>query len=366
MNDKSLPEFIPGLKLSELYYHEAVQPILAQHFPGLPHSAALIGFGSDVIGFDDARSRDHLWGPRLVLFLPEDGFDAQKQAVGEALRANLPTSLHGYPTSFNQADEEGVRILEARETGPVDPLIEITTLPGYFEREIAWNTRRPLDLADWLTFSEHKLLTLTTGGVWADALGLEGVRKQLGYYPREIWMYLLACQWMKIGQEEPFVGRTAEVGDPIGSRLITARMVQAVMHLCFMLEQRYAPYSKWFGTGFKRLEIAPLIEPHLVGALEASDFHTREQFLCRAYEICAWKFNSLDLVPQVPGRVTLFHDRPFKVIHGDAIAGKILQAIPDDRIRALVGFIGSVNQLSESTDIISDVEVCHRLKGLYH
>ncbi len=366
MNDKKLPEFVPGLKLSEQYYREAVQPILAQRYPGLAHSAALIGFGSDVIGFDDMRSRDHMWGPRLVLFLPEDGFDAQKQAICTDLSAALPTNFYGYPTSFSAPDKEGVRLLEEREEGPVDPLVEITTLPGYFEREIAWNTRRPLDLADWLTFSEHKLLSLTTGGVWHDGLGLEAVRKQLAYYPREIWMYLLACQWNKIGQEEPFVGRTAEVGDEIGSRMLTARMVQAVMHLCFMMEQRYTPYSKWFGTGFKRLETAALIEPNLVGALEATDFHMREQYLCRAYEICAWKFNSLDLIPQVPGRVTFFHDRPFKVIHGGEIADKIMQAIPDERIRSLPGLVGSVNQLSDSTDVVSYTEVCHRLKGLYH
>ena len=144
MNDKQLPEFIPGLKLSQLYYREAVQPILAQRFPGLAHSAALIGFGSDVIGFDDARSRDHLWGPRLVLFLPEEGFDAQKQALCDVLRAELPTTLYGYPTSFGAPDKEGVRLLEERESGPVDPLIEISTIPEYFEKEIAWDTHRPL------------------------------------------------------------------------------------------------------------------------------------------------------------------------------------------------------------------------------
>jgi hypothetical protein len=301
MSDPKLPEFIPGLKLSEMYYREAVAPILEKRFPALPHSAALIGFGSDVIGFDDTRSRDHMWGPRLVLFLPEEGFAARRAQVIAALRELLPTSLHGYPTNFNAPDGTGVRSLEERESGPVDPLIEMWTIPDYFEKEIAWDTRRPIELSDWMTFSEHKLLTLTTGGVWHDDLGLEAARQQLAYYPKDIWMYLLACQWMKIGQEEPFVGRTAEVGDEIGSRLITARMVKEVMHLCFLMDRRYTPYSKWLGTGFARLEIAPLIRPHLEGALEATNFRAREQYLCRAYEICAWKFNSLDLTPAVPG-----------------------------------------------------------------
>ena len=365
MSNDKLPEFIPGLKLSEMFYREEVQPILAQRFPGLAHSAALIGFGSDVIAVDDKRSRDHMWGPRLVLFLADEGFAARKEAVTAALREALPISFHGYSTHFGAVDNENVRWMEERESGPVDPMVEVWTIPAYFEKEIAWDTLRPIALEDWLTFSEHKLLSLTAGGVWHDDLGLEAARRQLAFYPKEVWMYLLACEWAKIGQEEPFVGRTAEVGDEIGSRLITARMVQSVMHLCFLMEQKYAPYSKWFGTGFTRLEIAPLIQPNLIGALEAADFHMREQYLCRAYEICAWKFNSLDLIPPVPGRVSFFHDRPFKVIHGGDIAGKILAAITDEHIRRLPGAVGSVNQLSDSTDVISYTEVTTRLRALY-
>ena len=46
-----MPEFIAGLKLSEMFYKEAVGPILDRHWPRLKHSAALIGYGSDVLGF---------------------------------------------------------------------------------------------------------------------------------------------------------------------------------------------------------------------------------------------------------------------------------------------------------------------------
>ena len=52
--------FIPGLELSRQFYFSAVQPILEADFPGLPHTAGLIGFGSDVIGCDTPTSRDHM------------------------------------------------------------------------------------------------------------------------------------------------------------------------------------------------------------------------------------------------------------------------------------------------------------------
>ena len=81
-----MPDFIPGLQLNEAYYWEAVRPILDCQFPGLAHSAALMGPGSDVLGFDTPVSRDHEWGPRLVLFLAPAHFEEARPAVNEALR----------------------------------------------------------------------------------------------------------------------------------------------------------------------------------------------------------------------------------------------------------------------------------------
>ena len=61
--------FIKGLKLGEIFYEEAVKPILATHFPRLGYSAARLDAGSDVLGFDTPQSMDHDWGPKFTLFL---------------------------------------------------------------------------------------------------------------------------------------------------------------------------------------------------------------------------------------------------------------------------------------------------------
>ena len=361
------PAFLPGIELSHLYYLDAVAPILAHDFPRLPHSAGLVGYGSDTLRFDDQRSRDHMWGPRMVLFLPEDGFSAARQAVDNALREYLPVTFQGYSTNFSPPDpnDNGVRGFEPLEHGPVNHLIEITCLPAFFQKEIGWDTRRPIETADWLTFSEHRLLTLTSGGVWHDDLGLEDLRARLAYYPRPVWMYLLASQWARIGQEEPFVGRTAEVGDETGSRILAAKMVQIVMGLAFLLERHYTPYSKWFGTGFRRLEMAPALQPHLDSALAAGNYPDREQALCAAYEICARHFNALGLIPPVPEQVSLFFERPFQVIHGGEIAGKLLGAIEDPMIQRIPASIGSVNQFSACTDLLESVSICQKAKSFY-
>ena len=44
--------FIPGLDLGSLFYHEAVKPVLAEEWPEIPHSAGLIGSGSEILGYD--------------------------------------------------------------------------------------------------------------------------------------------------------------------------------------------------------------------------------------------------------------------------------------------------------------------------
>lgn len=64
--------FVHGVDLSEAFYCEAVKPILDDHYPNLKYSAALIGWGSEVLGYDDLTSTDHNWGPRLLLFLSKE------------------------------------------------------------------------------------------------------------------------------------------------------------------------------------------------------------------------------------------------------------------------------------------------------
>ena len=64
-------KFVPGLQLSAAFYQEALAPAMRRHFPNLQYAAARIGAGSDVLGFDDARSTDHFRGPLLHLLLRE-------------------------------------------------------------------------------------------------------------------------------------------------------------------------------------------------------------------------------------------------------------------------------------------------------
>ncbi len=47
------------------------------------------------------------------------------------------------------------------------------------------------------------------------------------------------------------------------------------MRLCLLLERRYAPYSKWLGSAFARLDVAEELTPSLRGALAATSHAPR-------------------------------------------------------------------------------------------
>src|SRR5215212_10469367 len=180
-----MPEFIPGLELSGLLYEEAVAPILAEAFPGLRHSAALIGYGSEVLGYDTARSTDHEWGPRLLLFVSEDDL-AHRERIVEVLAERLPAMFRGYSTHFGPPDEEGVRLPQARETGPVDHKVEVHAAGAWFEGWLGIDPAGGLTVADWLTLPQQKLLEVTAGRVYHDGLrAIEPRWAVLAGYPRD-------------------------------------------------------------------------------------------------------------------------------------------------------------------------------------
>ena len=151
-----MPEFLRGLELSESFYHEAAKPILETHFPHLQYSAALIGWSSEVLGYDDLTSTDHNWGPRFQLFLSKQDYVSDADLVSETLSEQLPLEFRGHPTNFGISVQGDQRAMEKIVTGPVAHKIDIDTVEGYFERYLAYVPYTEISAADWLSFSEHK------------------------------------------------------------------------------------------------------------------------------------------------------------------------------------------------------------------
>jgi hypothetical protein len=363
-----MPPFIPGIELSRRFYAEAVRPILDAHEPGLPHAAARIGWGSDVLGFDTEMSTDHGWGPTVRIFLRDE--DAgQAGPIHELLREHLPHEFYGYPVSTVPAPgEPGTLLMHPTTEGPVEHLVTTATVRAFCRERLAYDIDQPIEAPDWLTFPSQRLREITAGAVHHDGVGeLTRLRERLAWYPHDVWLYLLAAGWARIGQEEHLMPRAGYVGDELGSALIGSRLVRDIMSLCFLMERQYAPYPKWFGTAFKRLPCAADLAPSLWRAQRAETWPEREAALCAAYASLARAHNALGITEPLPEAASVFHGRPFQVIHGDVFADAICAQIADPEVRRIASqlLIGGIDQFSDSTDMHEDMSRRAVLRKLY-
>jgi len=361
-----MTDFIPGVELSGRFYVEAVKPVFDRQFPRLRYSAALIGWGSKVLGFDTPISCDHHWGPRLLIFLSERDHSRFEREISSVLSLKLPYEFLGYSTNFTKAQPNGVRLAERITTGKVDHMVQVFTIRSFFHARLRFDPYKKISVTDWLIFPQQRLLELTSGAVYHDGLGqLEKIRRKFTFYPDDVWLYMLAAQWKKISQEEAFVGRAGDVGDELGSRLIAARLVREIMRLCFLMERRYAPYSKWLGTAFKDLKISEKLLPIFREVLAATNWKERERALSRGYSIVAKVHNGLGITEPLPTKATSYFSRPFNVIHADKFAEEIRKVIKGPAVRKIRVDIGSIDQFTDSTDVVGDLDLCRELRAIY-
>ncbi|HKF27895.1 MAG TPA: DUF4037 domain-containing protein [Candidatus Binataceae bacterium] len=362
-------QFIPGIRLNRLFYREAVAPILASAFPDLRYSAALIGYGSDVLGYDSERSTDHEWGPRLVLFLAEADREALGGAIDEVLSTRLAREFRGYSTDFTQPDENRVRSMARAEEGRVRHHVYLHSLPEFVGNYLGVAPNAAFSNIDWLLMYQNSLLELTTGAVYHDGLEeLVPLRERLKWYPHEVWLYILASQWIRLAQEESFPGRCSEGGDEVGSRINAARLVRDVMRMCFLLERHYAPYGKWLGTAFARLNCASEVGPLLRAALSDDSWPDRERQLCAAYGAIARMHNALGIFAHLDTGTLSFHRRPYRVLGAGRFAKAVSDEIRDPQLRKIygsVGPIGSVDQFADSTNLLMRSDLRTRLRVLF-
>ena len=338
--------FTPAAELSGAFYADVVRPLLEGH----EHSAGLLGWGSDVLGYDTERSTDHGWGPRLLVFLDdEDSIDE----INNLLASRLPEHFRGWPVHYGW------------DAAQATHHVTVTTLRSWLVDQLGVDATAGMTTLDWLLAPQQQLLGVVAGQVYADDSGvLSDVRETLSWYPDQEWRWLLACQWRRVAQEEAFVARTAEVGDEAGSAVTAARLVRDLMRLALLLDRRYAPYQKWLGTAFGRGRHPDALPSHLVDAVHARDVNGRESALAKAYTALARRHNDGGLTDPVDVSVSNYHRRPARVLMADRFAEACLETVTDPELRALP-LIGSVDQVVDSTDVLSTPRHCRWLAALY-
>jgi hypothetical protein len=325
-----------GIDLARAYWCRLVRPILDEHRPAVPRAAGRIGTGSDVLGLDDEVSRDHDWGLRLQVFVPQSA----TTDVLTVLRDHLPDEFAGLPTRFPL-------------TGRAEPAlaVDVLSVDELVSRTLGFDPRPGATPLDWLSLTGQAALEITSGAVFEDSDEvLTSLRQALAWYPDDVWRYVVACDWQRIDRELPILGRAADRGDELGSRIVAARLADITMDLAFLLCRRWPPYSKWRGTMFGRLPVTTVLGQALRDVLAASDGASRRDRLVAALDELATIQRDLGLPSTDPVCVP-FWDRPQVQIDRELVP-RLLDRISDPAVRALPAGLGSIEQRTDNVDLL--------------
>src|ERR1700761_4803906 len=127
-----------GRELARQFHAEVVEPLLADSMPGLRYAAGRLGSGSDVLGLDDAMSRDHDWGCRLTLLVDGADRDAVPQ-IRRVLGQKLPESYQGFP----------VRFPVTWDSSPAHQ-VEVATVADFAASRLGADPTGEMSAVDWL------------------------------------------------------------------------------------------------------------------------------------------------------------------------------------------------------------------------
>ena len=330
----------PGAELSRGFHAEIVAPVLAESMPGLKYAAARLGTGSDVLGLDDAISRDHDWGCRLTLLVDAADGDLVP-SIGDLLERRLPADYRGHPVRF-------AATWDPREAHRV----AVATVGGFAAGHLGTDPVGGLSAMDWVLLTGQSVLEVTAGPVFADrTTELAQVRQMLRWYPRDVERYVLAAAWRRLERQLSFVGRVAERGDELGSRMLCAELAADLMWLAFVLCRRWPPYAKWRGTVFRSLPIAADLAGPLHDAVTAGDWRAREDALATGIEVLVTAQHALGLPVPASG-ITRFRSRSYRTLNNQ-LWKDLLRGITDPEVAGLPRGIGCVERWVDGAGLLA-------------
>lgn len=238
-----------GLQLAESFYETYGKALLTERFPELMGkiSVALIGAGSECLGYDDDLSRDHDFTPDFCIFLPgEDVISRREAFLLERAYSSLPKEYQGVKRAVLSpvgGNRRGVLRLS-------EFLTDKLGVPD-----------GKLSAEQWLRLPSQYLLEVTDGRVFYDGSGeLTRIRKALAGYPEDIRKKRLAGHLLMMAQAGSYnLFRCLRHGEKGAAQLALNEFVQEALEVFFLLENRYLPYYKWRfralrDTGFRDQE----------------------------------------------------------------------------------------------------------------
>lgn len=228
-----------GISLSAAFFHDCVLPLLRLSFsPGVHAvSAAILGDGSEVLGYDDEISQDHNFSPRVLLFLEDESYDRFGPALRDDLRNALPASYRGTALLWS----------ECRQA------LDVVPMRRFFHRYLDLH-ELPRTAVAWLRCEEQRLLELTAGKVFHDPGGrLSEIRQRLHFYPPEVRLFLLRLAFTRLS-ECAGAERSIRRDDRLALHAYTAYFTLFAIKAAHLIERRYCPYHKWMARSLQDLK----------------------------------------------------------------------------------------------------------------
>ena len=133
------------------------------------------------------------------------------------------------------------------------------------------------------------------------------------------------------------------------------------MRLCFLYKDTYAPYSKWFGTAFNKLNIYESIKTKINAALQANDLTERENNLVEAQALVADLHNASGLTDKVDYSIESYFGRDIKVIFADKFVDATVEKLKST-VFENIPLIGTMSQFGGLSDLLMNKVTMSRLR----
>ncbi|MCD8327057.1 MAG: DUF4125 family protein [Lachnospiraceae bacterium] len=311
-----------GLQLARDYYEQAFLPLFSQYAPECMDKMAvgLVGEGSDCLGFDDAISQDHDFGPGLCIWLTHEDYEIYGEQLSE-LYQMLPREFNGYRRNV---------VIENGRVGVFDMDRFFARFTGYARAEdIA-------DIQSLLSIPDEALSTVTNGQVFADPVGEFGTRRANFYKicPEEYWQVKIANSLLQLGQYGQYnYARSMKRGEYVTAQIALYKYIEELYRLVHYVNHTFPPYYKWLKKSSARFECLGVLSSLTEALADYADQRAlweekgadaeSEDVVCRTIEYIALLILDELKKQGVLDNVAILENETFLEPYGRAILQKI-------------------------------------------
>ncbi|MDA0337037.1 MAG: DUF4037 domain-containing protein [bacterium] len=302
---------------SHRFFADIVRPLLERHFPDVAAQMAcgVFGYGSEALYLDDDLSRDHHWGLRVDILLPDA---IHRQRSSEILARIVPE----LPGEF-----DGIALRDAHVSGHG---LAPESLQAFLQRTIGLHDV-PQTHAEWLDVPEVDIIHVTNGELWHDPSGeFSRIRAALlEYYPEPVWLRRIShwCRYAS-GMGIYALNRAVLRDNLVYAYTAFSHCIKWSIELAFLLERTYFPYDKWLYPTFQRLPLAQRMDPLIIEAVRGdTSWPRRVELLGGLADILDEKMVALGVIPRHP-RFSGSGTSSYRLL--EHAYGAILKRLPED------------------------------------